>query len=100
MIEAEMQELQKILEDHPEREKSSGEKGPPPIDNGKAPSEYTQWVVLPNSTFAVVVSLSAGAGAVVGSASHANAIDIELASVNAVNNVRILNILFSEKFNN
>ena len=39
-----------------------------------------------------VVGLSAGAGADVGSVSHADATDIELTNASAVTNVRILNI--------
>jgi isochorismate synthase EntC len=46
----------------------------------------------PNSTFAAVVGLFAGAGAFVGSASQAEATETELASAIAVTIERILDI--------
>lgn len=52
MIESEMDELQKILESSQPRERSSDRSSISETDNGKRPSEYTQWVILPNSTYA------------------------------------------------
>ncbi|SJM96374.1 hypothetical protein CRENPOLYSF1_890044 [Crenothrix polyspora] len=54
--------------------------------------------ILPNAILASVVGLPAGAGAVVGKASHADAAEIEPSKAIAVTNERILNILPSKTY--
>jgi hypothetical protein len=51
--------------------------------------------ILPNAILASVVGLPAGAGAMVGKASHADAAEIEPSKAIAVTSVRILNMVSS-----